>query len=71
MMSVEIARLGIRLAHPRDQTAVLLRRVGAVHRLENFCRAGLQRQMDLLAHPRTVCHGVDHPVSGVAWGGVM
>ena len=53
------------LADQRDAVEVALARVGAPHGLEDAARAGLQRQVDVLADRRELGVGADHVLAHV------
>ena len=65
MMSVPKARSGIGVAHTLDEREIALTRVGAPHRLQDSGRAGLERQVHLLADGRALGHRGDHRLAEV------
>ena len=60
MMSVVSAMSGIASRMRSTSAEVALARVGAPHRLQDPRRAGLHRQVELLAHRVALGHGLDH-----------
>ena len=65
MMSVVIADIGDVLADQRDAVEIALAVVGAAHRLQDAARAGLQRQVDVLADARQLGVGANHVLAHV------
>ena len=65
MMSVVERDVGHVLADQRDAVHVALARVGAPHRLQDPRRAGLERQVDVLADRRQLGVGADHVLAHV------
>ena len=65
MMSVPSARSGIASRSVLDERQVALARVRAAHRLEDPRRAGLQRQVDVLADGVALGHRGDHRLAEV------
>ena len=60
MMSVDTAMWGIAGADALEPPQVTLAAVGTMHRLEHGVGAGLQGEVDVLAHPLALGHRLDH-----------
>ena len=66
MMSVVMRILPLRVLHPVDAAHVLVARVQPLHRRQHAGRAGLHRQMHVIAEHRIRVHGVDDLLHEIA-----